>query len=77
MSTGNIYVTIIRTGKNEVTETVRQGATPREVFEQAGVASSVYSSWAIQDEDGNTLSLDTPINSSTALVCGARVDGAA
>lgn len=77
MSTGNIYVTIVRTGKQEVTETVPAGTTVRAIFEQAGISSSVYNGWSITDEDGNSLNLDSVLHSSTALICGARVNGAA
>lgn len=73
----NIYVTIVRTGKDEVTETVSPGATVREVLNQAGIAPDVYNGWSITDEDGDTLRLDSTLHSSTALICGARVDGAA
>ena len=72
----NIYITVVRTGKSEVTETVTSGSTPRQVFEQAGIASSVYNTWSMTFEDGSTPSLDTPLYQSGALVCGARVDGA-
>lgn len=74
---GNIYVTIVRTGKDEVTESVAPGTTVREVFNQAGIASDVYNGWSVTDEDGDSLSLDSQLHNSTALICGARVDGAA
>jgi hypothetical protein len=77
MAPGDIYVTIVRTGKQEVTEAVQPGTTVREVFEKAGIPSSTYSGWSITDEEGDSLTLDSQLHNSTALVCGGRVDGAA
>lgn len=73
----NIYVTIVRTGKDEVTETVSAGSTVRTVLDQAGIAAATYNGWSIQDEEGNTLTLDSTLDYTTALICGARVNGAA
>lgn len=72
----NIYVTIVRTGKDEVTETVASGSTVREVFVQAGIEASVYNGWTVTDEDGDSLTLDSVLYQTTALICGARVNGA-
>ena len=72
----NIYITIVRTGKDAAHETVTEGTTVREVFEQAGLESGVYSTWSVTDEDGNSLSLDSQLYETAALVCGARTDGA-
>lgn len=72
----NIFITIVRTGKQEVTETVSAGATVREVFEQAGISSDVYGSWSITDENGDTLTLNSELWATTALICGARTNGA-
>lgn len=71
-----IYITIVRTGKSEVTEGVESGTTVREVFEKAGIANTVYEGWSITDEEGESLSLESQLHSSTALVCGARTNGA-
>lgn len=73
----NIYVTIVRTGKEEVTETVASGSTVRQVFESAGLDSATYNGWTITDEEGDSLTLDSTLHNSTALICGARVNGAA
>lgn len=73
----NVYITIVRTGKNEVTEAVPSGSTVRFVLEQAGIAASTFNDWAITDEDGDSLTLDSTLSMSTALICGERSDGAA
>lgn len=73
----NIYVTIVRTGKEEVTETVESGSTVRQVLDQAGIAAATYNGWSITDEEGDSLTLDSSLYNSTALICGARVNGAA
>ena len=73
----NIYITIVRTGKNEVTETVASGSTVSSVLDQAGISSATYRGWSISDEEGDTLNLDTELYASTALICGSRVNGAA
>lgn len=77
MAPDNVYITIIRTGKDEVTVTLPAGATVREAFEKADIAPAVYNAWSITDEDGNSMSLSSTLSSSTALVCGARTNGAA
>lgn len=73
----NIYITIVRTGKNEVTESVAPGTSVSAVLDQAGISSTTYNGWTITDEDGDSLSLTSPLHASTALICGARVNGAA
>ncbi len=72
----NIYITVVRTGKDAIHETVESGTTVREVFEQAGIETSIYESWSVTNEDGDSLTLGSQLYETQALVCGARTDGA-
>ena len=72
----NIYVTIVRTGKQAKTQEIPGGSSVRDLFVAAGFNSDDYTGWAVTDEDGDTLHLDDTLNSSTTLICGAQVDGA-
>lgn len=76
MSDRTIYVTLTRTGKSPSTISVGAGSTVETVLQAAGIAQSDYSSWNFTDEDGDTLSLSSRLDNSTALICGVRVDGA-
>jgi hypothetical protein len=76
MAPSKIYVTLVRPGKSPQTVEVDAGSTVRATLDAAGIPSNEYGGWNLTDEDGDTLSLDSRLESSTSLICGMRVDGA-
>jgi hypothetical protein len=76
MSSGNIYITLVRPGKPPTQVEASRGSTVRQVLDKAGIPSTEYANWSFTDEDGDTLGLDSSLDNSTALICGTRVDGA-
>lgn len=76
MSDRTIYVTLTRTGKSPSTISVAAGSSVEQVMQAAGIAASDYAGWNFTDEDGDTLTLTSRLENSTALICGVRVDGA-
>lgn len=76
MSANQIHVTLVRPGKDAKTVELPKGRSVRDAFVAAEIESSVFSAWAVTDEEGDSLRLDDTLNSSTTLICGAKVDGA-
>lgn len=75
-SAGNIFVSVTRPGKETKTVEVAAGSTVEDVFVKADIARSDYQAYTVTDEDGDNLTLSDALNSSTQLICGARVAGA-
>lgn len=73
---GNIFVTITRPGKETKHVEVPTGSTLEYVFQKAGFAQAEYSGWSVTDEEGDSLALNDSLDTTTALVVGARVAGA-
>lgn len=77
MSSEDIYVNIVRPGKETKTVSVTQGVNVEAVFIKAEIPADLYRTWTITNEQGETLGLGSTLHETTKLVCGGRVDGAA
>lgn len=77
MSSEDIYVNVVRPGKETKTVSVTQGVSVEAVFIKAGIEAELYRSWTITNERGETLGLGSTLHETTKLVCGGKVDGAA
>lgn len=73
----DIYITVIRPGKQPVTQGVAPGSTLRSVLDAAGLNSADYEGWHITNEAGGTARLDDTVHASTSFTCTqGRIAGA-
>lgn len=76
MSNENIYITIVRTGKQPSTAEVASGATLEDVLRKLELPASDYRTWSFQDEDGGSVQLSTRLHETAHIIVGQRVQGA-
>lgn len=76
MTPSQIFVAIVRAGKEVLHSTVAPGTTVEAVFVKEGLAAADYRNWNLTDEEGDTLALTDELHNSTQIIAGPRVDGA-